>query len=204
MFTIPCQQRFGGLFYLANYNTSSCHYDDTPTPAGLHCLRNEEWVWPTHGFVASELYANMQVPGYTHPYGDFDLHGLMVYDTQLEVVPDDTNYVYTALFSILDGYEMDLTPTVEAIREWFHNQNYSPSCNCCFGTTGNANGDPLDKVDVGDLVRIIDYLFISGWAPECMTEANIDADPLGSIDIGDLTLLIRHLFVTFEPLPDCP
>ena len=44
------------------------------------------------------------------------------------------------------------------------------STTCCIGLTGNVNGDALDDVDMGDLTRLIDYLFISMTPLTCPDE----------------------------------
>ena len=73
---------------------------------------------------------------------------------------------------------------------------------CCVGSTGNVDGDPTDFVDIGDLVALIDYLFISRTVPDCMEEANVDGRPDGIVDIGDLAALIDYLFISFTlPAP---
>ncbi len=74
---------------------------------------------------------------------------------------------------------------------------------CCMNKTGNIDGDPLDQVDISDLTRMIDFLFINMTPLACIDEANIDGDPNGMIDIGDLTLLIDHLFISGNRLPEC-
>ncbi|UCC45328.1 MAG: PD40 domain-containing protein [Candidatus Zixiibacteriota bacterium] len=73
---------------------------------------------------------------------------------------------------------------------------------CCRGLTGNIDDDPQEVVDIGDLTRLIDYLFISFARPICMKEANCDGE--GAVDIGDLTTLIAYLFMSPSPLADCP
>ncbi|UCC43360.1 MAG: SMP-30/gluconolactonase/LRE family protein [Candidatus Zixiibacteriota bacterium] len=72
---------------------------------------------------------------------------------------------------------------------------------CCEGMTGNVDYDPDDLVDIGDLTRLIDFLFISFEAPACAEEANIDGE--GAVDIGDLTKLIDFLFISFTPPAEC-
>ncbi|MBI5266674.1 MAG: hypothetical protein HY851_05515 [candidate division Zixibacteria bacterium] len=72
---------------------------------------------------------------------------------------------------------------------------------CCPGPTGNVDCDPADLVDISDLSRLIDNLFISFEPLCCVPEAN--ADKIAGVDIGDLSLLIDHLFISFVPLPNC-
>ncbi len=75
---------------------------------------------------------------------------------------------------------------------------------CCEGTVGNVDCSFDNIVDISDLTRMIDYLFISNAPLQNRDEANIDLDPSGMIDIYDLTLLISHLFIDGQPLPNCP
>ena len=69
--------------------------------------------------------------------------------------------------------------------------------------SGNVDGDPNDIVDLGDLTKLIDYLFISFAEPDCMEEANIDGDAGGLVDLSDLTALIDYLFISFTPPSEC-
>ena len=80
--------------------------------------------------------------------------------------------------------------------------DFSPS-SCCVGLTGNVDGDPADMVDLGDLTKLIDYLFISFTPPDCMEEANCDGSIDGIVDLGDLTTLIDYLFISFTPPAPC-
>ncbi|UCC43378.1 MAG: CRTAC1 family protein [Candidatus Zixiibacteriota bacterium] len=72
---------------------------------------------------------------------------------------------------------------------------------CCQGVTGNVDYDPDNLVDIGDLTRLIDYLFISYNEPVCLAEANTDGE--GTVDIGDLTALIDFLFISYTPPEPC-
>lgn len=78
---------------------------------------------------------------------------------------------------------------------------------CCQGTVGNVRTmpdcDAGGSVDIQDLTRLVDYLFISASELCCIEEANADQDSLQEIDIGDLTRLIDYLFISYEPLADC-
>ncbi len=76
---------------------------------------------------------------------------------------------------------------------------YSPGIinvgGCCLGIRGNFDDDPLDQIDISDLVGLVAFMFQSGAAPVCEEEANIDGStgvPL--IDIADLVLLVDYMF----------
>jgi hypothetical protein len=74
---------------------------------------------------------------------------------------------------------------------------------CCIGLTGNIDGDPEEICDLGDLTKLIDFLFISFTEPDCLQEANVDGDPGSNVDLGDLTKLIDYLFISFADPAEC-
>lgn len=79
---------------------------------------------------------------------------------------------------------------------------YPLSVKDCF-LRGDVDGDGT-PYDIGDLTRLIDYLFISGLAAHIPFPKQADMDPDGSIDISDLTKIVDVLFITFELPPPCP
>lgn len=73
---------------------------------------------------------------------------------------------------------------------------------CCTGMRGNVDCDPAGNIDIADLSRLIDHLFIT-FAPLCCVEAaNVDGS--GRIDIADLTRLIDYGFISLIPPGTCP
>ncbi len=77
---------------------------------------------------------------------------------------------------------------------------------CCVGTVGNVDADSTGTVDLADLTRLIDHLFISFVPLACAPEANVTIIEPGRDRVGldDLSGLIDHLFITFAPLATCP
>jgi hypothetical protein len=71
----------------------------------------------------------------------------------------------------------------------------------CIGLAGNVDCDPGQLVDIGDLTRLIDFLYISASPIQCTGEGNVDGDITGLVDIGDLTALIAYLYIPPNPLP---
>lgn len=78
----------------------------------------------------------------------------------------------------------------------------STSAQCCVGTRGNIDNDSGDNVDIGDLITLVDHLFITFTPVACEEESDVDGQP--GIDIGDAIFLVDHLFITFTPMSDCP
>jgi hypothetical protein len=74
-----------------------------------------------------------------------------------------------------------------------------------------VRGDPnLDmKVDLGDAVTVLDFLFRDGPAVGCLeaADANGDLAAGGAVDIADVVYLVLHLFASSRPppppYPDC-
>lgn len=77
---------------------------------------------------------------------------------------------------------------------------------CCLGFRGNINNDPLNIVDIEDLVYYIDYQFNRSPVdpPACFEEADVNND--GVLDVSDLVYLIEYMFDSPNgPAPlNCP
>lgn len=80
---------------------------------------------------------------------------------------------------------------------------YGEGCHsCCVGTRGNVDCDPANGIDISDLSRLIDNLYISFDRLCCEESANTDAE--AGIDISDISRLIDYLYISFAPLANCP
>ncbi len=90
----------------------------------------------------------------------------------------------------------------ENLKLWSRGTNASQNtCFCCSGLTGNIDWDAGGGIDIGDLSRLIDNLFISLAPLCCPAEANCDGIP--GVDIGDLSRLIDYLYISLDPLAPC-
>ena len=76
--------------------------------------------------------------------------------------------------------------------------------NCCINIRGNIDGDPLDEIDIADLVSYVEYQLgqPSGPQPFCFEEADIDG--IDGIDIGDVVHLVEYQFNNGPAPIDCP
>ncbi len=75
------------------------------------------------------------------------------------------------------------------------------------GTPGQVSGDVVirghisgdvnldEKVDVSDLIYIVDFMFADGAAPQVMQTADVNASG-GAPDIGDLVAMVEYMFST--------
>ncbi len=73
---------------------------------------------------------------------------------------------------------------------------------CCVGLRGNADNDPLDQVDISDVIFMVDYSFGDGPIPECIEEADVNGD--GTFDISDIIYLVDYSFGDGPPPVGCP
>ena len=74
--------------------------------------------------------------------------------------------------------------------------NAGTSCRCA-----DANGD--SKVNVSDVVYLINYLFVPGSPPPREPTEKADANNDGKVNASDAVYLINYLFVANSPPPEC-
>ena len=75
---------------------------------------------------------------------------------------------------------------------------------CCTDIRGNIDNDPLDVIDISDLVYLVDFMFTGGLEPTCLEEANVDGDSEKLIDISDLVALVDYMFTNGQAPAICP
>jgi|GEM_PF-2509542 len=73
---------------------------------------------------------------------------------------------------------------------------------CCAGTTGNVDCSLEEVPDISDIVRLIDYLYLSHDPLCCPLEADVNKSG-GEPDISDITRLIDFLYLSHDPLALC-
>lgn len=68
-----------------------------------------------------------------------------------------------------------------------------PNASCCMPPIrGNVDYDPLDIIDITDLVFMVNFMFCQGYPPACEAEADVDGST--EIDISDLLYLADYMF----------
>jgi hypothetical protein len=130
-------------------------------------------------------------------------------------LPTDLDYDYKGTGDTPILTTLSRTTTYHVMIRLDHDDNYlgccpggsftintsaSPFC-CCFGITGNVDGDFNDITDISDLSAMVDYLFFEGSISNCYGENDVDQS--GTIDISDLQMLVDYLFFA-GTLPNCP
>ncbi|KPK74498.1 MAG: hypothetical protein AMJ89_06175 [candidate division Zixibacteria bacterium SM23_73] len=91
----------------------------------------------------------------------------------------------------------------------------TPSESCLVRVSDAEDGDPYDqsddsftiflagdasadgKVDVGDVLYLINYLFINGPAPIPLQAGDVNLD--GVVDIADMIYLLNYIFLNWPP-----
>ena len=117
----------------------------------------------------------------------------------------------SAMSAPLSGWKwssVNYQPPYEAIPSWsgarcfqirrIINERGYPANACCVGKTGNVDCDPDNRTDISDLVRLIDYAYISFNPLCCYPAANISGEEGGQIDIGDVSYLLNYLYIDFQ------
>jgi hypothetical protein len=198
--------RHGGVAFFEGYTNGTLSQS---APAGAYTGRNDSLVFPAGNFVPSELYENMQDPGFTTTGQTTDLHTVMTFNNSLSLGATDTVEYWIVLATVQDGTVADLETAIADGKAFITANSYFPDATCGGGGTccqgairGNVDDDPLDAIDIADLVYLVSYSFGGGPAPVCDIEADVDAS--GGLDIGDIVYLVTYSFGGGPaPLP-CP
>jgi len=79
---------------------------------------------------------------------------------------------------------------------------------CCVGQVGNVNASPSDEPTIGDILMLVDHLFISYTDPICMAEADVNQSgglkpTRNDLSLVDISTLVNHLFIDYKPLRRC-
>jgi len=110
---------------------------------------------------------------------------------------NDTNFIITDGYgSYMPSYSGSMIDyEIKSIPGVLHTR-------CC-----EIRGDvaiPKDgSILVNDIVFLVDYLFKSGDAPECLDEGDCAVPLDGNILVDDIVWLVDYLFKGGEPPPDC-
>jgi len=209
-----------GFYTQAEFNASPTLAHTDPMWGGYAEL-NVDYVYSANGFVPNELYGNMLnnsgLNAQASSVSD-DQHIVLTYFDDYSLGATDTLIIWTVMATIPPStlpteleVVADLVAEIEAGKAWL-NANIGnlklAFTGCCIGETGNVDCSEIEEPDISDIVRLIDYLYLSHYPLCCYGEANVDAsgvDP-GSEepDISDITYLIDHLYLSHKVLKTCP
>jgi hypothetical protein len=213
---VLADERLGGLAFYNGFKTPYCpeYGDSLENPNGPWWTHmNADWVYPTGGFVGSQLYQKMENMGTTwdtweatadpsNPDSMFqDLNMVAVFG-QFDLAPGDTLVFVKILTSTYEGL-IGLQNNVLKARQWIENRPFIFSwpteyqCSCC-DVPGDANNN--GSVNILDITFLIAYLYQGGPPPDCCPEG--DANGNAAINILDITYLIAYLYQGGPP-PIC-
>ena len=101
------------------------------------------------------------------------------------IEPTDTLRIWTVHASVYDGDDTDFDAMIDDAYTWYlDNRVESPfECGC-----GNYNCSVDGKVNLADITRLIDYLYIS-HLPLPGTDADMNMDQCDGVDVADLMAL---------------
>ena len=85
--------------------------------------------------------------------------------------------------------------------------SYCDNSDCCglytAGATGNINCDDGGNMNLSDITRLIDAVYISNEALCCEGNGNIDGDVEARINLADITRLIDHVYISKAETAAC-
>ncbi len=206
--------RYGGQSLIGITRQNGDCMDTSVVPFAGYTGLNSVDLWPYGGFLAENVYDQMQIAGYDANPSVADQYSLMTFLNGESIGPDDTIYVYSALATTWLGNESIFIDYISQARQWTYD-NVAAACGlatCCTGRVGDANDNGADEPTIGDVSIMIDALFVSSDMSliHCLAEADINQsgglDPQeGDITIGDVSYLIDYLFISGHGLglPDC-
>jgi hypothetical protein len=127
----------------------------------------------------------------------------------------DTLWFWSVLATVRDASPEELAATVSDAKMWFTfavRACHGDCCSCRRGDVNMSYETPPDEVTLGDIMLLVDVLFISSDCSKltCIEEADVNADGGSSptcqdhVTLGDIMTLVDHLFISLAPLPFCP
>jgi hypothetical protein len=152
------------------------------------------------------------------PDSGMDLCLFTIYKHDYNLSATDTLHYWSALTTTpVEGTLTELAIQVNHAKQWFSStlMGCYPEC-CCEDRVGDVNGEGLypNEVTLGDIMLLVDVVFISGdcynlW---CVEEADVNQDGGANptcednVTLGDIMILVDFLFITGPEnmtLPDC-
>ena len=203
----PNDERFGAMALLGWYkNNDTCSLDQSRPYSGYVDL-NAYWIYPTGGFVPTELYNNMAQAGLRAYSGSpTDLHSVMTYAGNITLLPDDTLYIFAMIATTQSGTVADLRADVTAATQWIKTY-LGESCGCCGlytgGYTGNTNCDTLGERNLADITTLIDHVYLSHAPLCCDANGNTDGSTDGQANLADVTRLIDNIYISHMETAPC-
>ena len=68
------------------------------------------------------------------------------------------------------------------------------------GETGNVDCDQEGQINLADITRLIDYIYLSRTVPCCSANGNVDGDEEAVLNLADVTALIERIYGNRLPM----
>lgn len=75
---------------------------------------------------------------------------------------------------------------------------------CCAGYTGNTNCDSEGTLNLSDVTRLIDFIYLSRAPLCCRSAGNTTGDSESIINLADVTRLIDRIYLSKNATAPCP
>lgn len=75
---------------------------------------------------------------------------------------------------------------------------------CCVGFTGNTDCDSEQKLNLSDVTRLIDFIYLTRTPLCCWSSGNTTGDSEGIVNLSDVTRLIDRIYLSKRATAPCP
>jgi len=65
-----------------------------------------------------------------------------------------------------------------------------------FGQTGNTDCSEDGKINLADIAKLIDRVYLTKTLLCCEANGNVDGDSQGVMNLSDITRLIDHVYIS--------
>lgn len=179
--------------------------DSTSSPTAIYSCIQGDPVWPGEGnrnedprFVRKgefvfDRFKTVEIAGQTYQLPDF------IVDLGDVRLGPDSPAIDAGTCPAAPGFDIEgkVRPAGAGCDMGVY--EYRSTADAPFFMRGEANAD--GRLDLGDMVFILNYLFASGRAPTCLKTADVNDD--GINDIGDAIFGLNYLFAN-GPSPPPP
>lgn len=175
--------------------------------AGLKIISKGELFSPVDSLYSDSVWNRLQEPGAEVSITDPDQVMLMNYGT-FDIPVGDTLVIWTVHGSVRDGDLTDIESNLVDIRDWYtYSRDDIVRFSCCGlytgGYPGNTNCSTDGNINLADITRLIDLVYISKQELCCNENANTNSDQGGKTGLADIVKLIDHVYISKAPLPPC-
>jgi len=159
------------------------------------------------GIASAELYANLGAGYELIQMFDDGLHGDGDADDGLYggIIPA-TGASTTVSYYVRAVDENDCA-VYDPFEAPIGSHTYEASSCCGYytgGVTGNCDCDPQGRMNLADITKLVDRVYISRNPLCCELNGDVNGDGKANPNLGDITVLVDHVYVSGEDTAPCP